>query len=315
VGKEGKLLETLEEGIVMTIAQLNTDYGIDGQLQFIEGKGGFPLIEISNAQATATISVYAGQVLKFQPTGASADVLFLSDSAYYQAGKAIKGGVPICWPWFGPDPEGKGRASHGFVRDRQWQVIATQALSDGRTQVTLGLTDTDETRELWPHAFNFQIVITVGTQLHIELVTKNTGSVAFSITQALHTYFTVGDIQQTSVMGLSGCEYLDKVDGGQQKAQVGAVTIAQEVDRVYLNVPSQLTINDAALNRKIQIDAIGSKTAIVWNPWIDICAKMADLDDQDYQRFICVETANAANEVIEVPAGGEYRLGATIAIG
>jgi glucose-6-phosphate 1-epimerase len=298
----------------MTIAQLNTDFGLNTQLQFIEGKGGFPLIEITNAQATATISVYAGQVLKFQPTGASADLLFLSDSAYYQAGKAIKGGVPICWPWFGPDPEGKGRASHGFVRDRQWQVVATQALPDDRTQVTLGLTDTDETRAIWPHAFNLQIIITVGTALNIELVTQNTGSTAFSITQALHTYFTVGDIQQTSVVGLSGCEYLDKVDGGQQKPQTGAVTIAGEVDRVYLNVPAQLTINDASLNRKIQIDATGSKTAIVWNPWSEICVKMADLDDQAYQRFVCVETANAADEVIEVPAGGEYRLGATISL-
>lgn len=298
----------------MTIAQLNQDFGITGQLQFIEGPGGFPLIAITNAQATATISPYGGQVLKFQPAGATADVLFLSDRAYYQAGKAIKGGIPICWPWFGPDPEGKGRASHGFVRDRAWQVIATQALSDGRTQATLGLTDTEATRAIWPQAFNLQIIVTVGTQLHIELVTKNTGNTAFSITQALHTYFTVGDIQQTNVTGLSGSEYLDKVDGGQQKAQVGAVTIAQEVDRVYLNVPSALTINDANLNRKIQIDATGSKTAIVWNPWSEICAKMADLDDQAYQGFICVETANAANEIIEIAAGSEYRLGATIGV-
>jgi glucose-6-phosphate 1-epimerase len=298
----------------MTIAQLNNDFAISGQLQFSEGKGGFPLIEIDNGQAQATISVYAGQVLKFQPAGANADLLFVSDSAYYQPGKAIKGGIPICWPWFGPDPEGKGRASHGFVRDRQWQVIATQALSDGKTKVTLGLTDTDETRAIWPYAFNFNIEITVGTTLQVELVTRNTDSQDFQVTQALHTYFTIGDINQTNVVGLSGTEYLDKANGGAQKSQVGAVTVAAEVDRIYLNVPSNLTIEDAALNRKINIQATGSKTTIVWNPWIEIAAKMADLGDLDYQKFICVETANAADEVITVPAGGEYRLGATYSL-
>jgi glucose-6-phosphate 1-epimerase len=299
----------------MTIAQLNADYGIAGQLQFIDGKGGFPVIAISNSQAKAAISVYAGQVLQFQPTGASHPVMFLSDSAYYQAGKAIKGGVPICWPWFGPDPEGKGRASHGFVRDRPWNVMGTSTLPDGRTQVLLGLVDTAETQAIWPQSFDLTIAITVGTTLQIELITRNTGDTAFNITQALHTYFTVGDINQVKVTGLEGTEYLDKVDGGQTKTQDGAVTVAGEVDRVYLNVPASLTIDDAALSRKINIASTGSKTAIVWNPWSEIAAKMADLGDTDYQKLICVETANAANEVIEVAAGGEYRMGATIGLG
>jgi glucose-6-phosphate 1-epimerase len=298
----------------MTIAEYSAAHSIAGKLQFIEGKGGFPLIEIDNGQAKATISIYAGQVLKFQPAGASHDVMFLSDTAYYQAGKAIKGGVPICWPWFGPDPEGKGRASHGFVRDRLWQVASTASLADGSTQVILGLIDTAETRLIWPYAFNLAIEITVGHTLKIELVTRNTGDQAFSITQALHTYFTVGDISQVSVVGLAGTEYLDKVDGGQTKTQDGAITVSQEVDRVYLNVPATLSIDDRALNRKINIVSTGSKTAIVWNPWSEIAAKMADLGDMDYQRLICVETANAANEVVEVGAGTEYRLGATIGL-
>ncbi len=298
----------------MTIAQLNAAHAIAGQLQFIEGQGGFPIIAIDNGKAKATISVYAGQVLKFQPAGVSADVMFLSDTAYYQPGKAIKGGIPICWPWFGPDPEGKGRASHGFVRDRQWQVASTRTLADGSTQVILGLVDTDETQAIWPHSFNLAIEITVAETLKVELVTRNTGDQAFSITQAMHTYFSVGDINQVNVLGLSGTEYLDKVDGGQQKRQDGAVTVAGEVDRVYLNVPPNLTIDDQIWGRKINIAATGSKTAIVWNPWSEISAKMADLGDTDYQRFICVETANAANDVVEVAAGGEYRLGTTISV-
>jgi glucose-6-phosphate 1-epimerase len=298
----------------MTIAQLNTQYGIAGKLKFVEGKGGLPIIEIDNGQAKAAISVYAGQVLKFQPAGASDDVMFLSETAHYQSGKAIKGGIPICWPWFGPDPEGKGRASHGFVRDRLWNVTSTENLPTGGTKVVLGLVDTAETQAIWPFAFSLAIEITITSQLKVELVTKNTGDQAFSITQAMHTYFAVGDISKATVVGLSGTEYLDKVDGGKQKIQTGAVTIGQEVDRVYLNVPSTLTIDDATLNRKIQINSTGSKTAIVWNPWSEIAAKMADLGNQDYKRLLCVETANAADDVVEVPAGAEARLGAVISV-
>lgn len=297
----------------MTIAQLNSQYGIAGKLQVIEGKGGLPMIEVDNGQAKALISVYAGQVLKFQPSGA-AEVMFLSESAYYQSGKAIKGGVPICWPWFGPDPEGKGRASHGFVRDRLWNVVATEMLPDGSSKVVLGLTDTAETQAIWPYGFDLAIEVTVGSTLKIDLVTRNTGDQTFSITQALHTYFSVGDVTKTNVVGLSGTEYLDKVDGGQQKSQVGAVTIVESVDRVYLNVPSTLTIDDAVLNRKIQIESTGSKTAIVWNPWAEISAKMADLGDQDYLKMICVETANAADDVVMVAPGSEARLGAVISV-
>jgi glucose-6-phosphate 1-epimerase len=298
----------------MTIAQLNSQYGIAGKLQFIEGKGGLPIIEIDNGQAKASISVYAGQVLGFQPAGASDDVMFLSETAYYQSGKAIKGGIPICWPWFGPDPEGKGRASHGFVRDRLWNVSSTETLPTGGTKVVLGLVDTVETQAIWPYAFSLAIEITITSQLKVELVTRNTGDRAFSITQAMHTYFAVGDIGKTTVVGLSGTEYLDKVDGGQRKQQVGAVTIGQEVDRVYLNVPAMLTIDDGGLGRKIQINSTGSRTAIVWNPWSEISVKMADLGDQDYLRMVCVETANAADDVVEVPAGGEARLGAVISV-
>jgi glucose-6-phosphate 1-epimerase len=107
----------------MNIAQLNADHGLNEQLKFVEGKGGFPFIEIRNTKASAIISAYSGQVLSFQPKSEAQDVLFLSDKAYYQTGKAIKGGIPICWPWFGADPEGLGRAAHGFVRNRLWNVV------------------------------------------------------------------------------------------------------------------------------------------------------------------------------------------------
>ena len=297
----------------MKIEQLNEDYGIADKVKFVEGEGGFPLIEIKNEHAEATISVYAGQVLSFKPVGQTEDIMFFSNKAYRQAGKAMKGGSPICWPWFGPDPEGR-RANHGFVRDRLWQMRDVVSTQNGETKVTLGLVDTEETRKIWDYSFDLTIAITVGKVLTIDLLTSNTGSEPFEITQALHTYFRVGDINKVSVLGLENKEYLDKVDGGKQKTQTGKITFSEECDRIYLDVPSKLTVEDGSSNRKIVVTASNSKTAIVWNPWSDVSAKMKDLDDLDYQNFVCVETANAANEVINVPAGEQYQMSAVYAV-
>jgi glucose-6-phosphate 1-epimerase len=292
----------------MRIEQLNRDHGIAGQVEFIEGQGGFPFIRVNNAKANALISVYAGQVLSFRSAGKTDDLMFLSEKAYYQAGKAIKGGVPICWPWFGPDPEGKGRPAHGFVRNRMWDVIETSVAANGDAEVVLGLTDTPETQTIWPHAFALVLKITVGEALNLELVTRNMGSEAFSITQAFHTYFSVGDIHQTRVSGLEGRQYIDKVEGGQQKTQSGAVTISSEVDRIYLDVLNDILIHDAAMKRQIRIASQGSETAVVWNPWAKISAEMGDLQDDDYLRLLCVETTNAATDIITIEPGSEFKL-------
>jgi len=292
----------------MKIERLNADYAIAGQLKFIEGKGGFPFIEISNAKASALISVYAGQVLSFHPAGVADDLMFLSEKAYYQPGKAIKGGAPICWPWFGADPQGLGRPAHGFVRNRLWNVVATGTTADGDTRVTLGLIDTPETRAIWPQSFTLALEITVGDSLNLELLTRNTGTQAFPVTQAFHTYFKIGDISQTSVLGLEGIDYIDKTDNSAQKHQNGVVTINTEVDRIYLGVQGELVIADAALKRRIRIASRGSKTAVVWNPWAKISAEMGDLQDDDYRRLLCVETTNAATDVVEIAPSSEFRL-------
>lgn len=298
----------------MNIEQLNADYGITDKVKFVEGKGGFPIMEISNEYAKAAISVYAGHVLSFQPTDLAEDIMFVSSQAYYQDGKAMKGGVPVCWPWFGPDPESKGRSSHGFVRNRLWQMRDVVSTQSGETKVTMGLRDTEETRKIWDYSFDLAIAITVGSSLTIELITRNTGDRSFSITQALHTYFKIGDINQVAVLGLENNTYIDKVDNNQQKTQAGTVTFDGECDRIYLDVPAELIIDDKALKRKIKITATNSNTAIVWNPGADIAKKMADLGDRDYLNFVCVETANAAKEIIQVAADDEYQMSANYAI-
>lgn len=296
----------------MEVARLNTRFGIPGILHFTEGRGGLTMIEIENHHATATISPYAGQVLAYRPRTAPDELLFISERAYYAEGKAIKGGIPICWPWFGPDPETKGRGGHGFVRAWAWTVRGCAQREDGATVVKLGLADDTATRAIWPGFFNLKLEIVVGATLSVTLITHNTSDAPMQITQGLHTYFKVGDATQTRVLGLDGVQYIDKAVGAgdARVVQNGAVTVGSEVNRIYEQVPSRLQIEDPVLHRRIVIDAVHSQTCVVWNPWMETALAMDDLDELDYLRFICVETVNTASEVIEIPAQGEARIGA-----
>ena len=281
----------------------------------IEGKGGFPTIQIDNEYATAQISVYGAQVLtyksKLENSGSdnARDILFLSDEAYYEQGKAIKGGIPICWPWFGNDPENAGRLAHGFARNTLWSLEKTASTGKGETQITLSLSDSEETQKHWPYAFKLTLLVSVGKTLCLSLQTSNTGKQAFTITQALHTYFAIGDINQTRIIGLDKTHYIDKAAGRTVNIQQdGDVTVDQEVDRIYIDAPSRITLHDDKNKRQIGIQSSGSKTTVVWNPWSEIAAKMGDLKDDDYRRFICIETANAASDIIQIAPNESFNI-------
>lgn len=290
----------------------NAEFGIADRLRFVEGRGGFVMIEIVTALATATITPYGGQVLHYRPVEAAEDLLFVSERAYFTAGKENKGGVPVCWPWFGPDPDGLGRELHGFIRSRPWRVHACEAMDDGAIRVRLGIADDDATRALWPFYFNLWADICVGATLSVTLTTRNAGDDPIRITQGLHTYFSVGDASRATVTGLDGCRYIDKARGAQDRSvvQQGRVGFEAEVNRIYEEVPARLAVEDPVLQRRILIDTQGSRTCVVWNPWVEVAREMPDLDDADYRRFICVETVNTASEVVMIPPGREARIGA-----
>lgn len=279
------------------------------------GPGGLPMIEVRNPHATARISLHGAQVLSYRPQGGT-DLLFVSEQAVFKSGKAIRGGVPVCWPWFGPDPQGLGRAAHGFARNRPWELRRCATLPGGATLVELGLTDSEQTRALWPHAFDLSLQITVGATLRLALTTRNRGDCAFEVTQALHSYFSVVDIARTRVTGLDGCRYRDKARGAGDglRTQKGDLSVAAEVDRVYQDVPAELAIEDGAGQRRIRIASEGCRTAVVWNPWIEIAAGMTDLGADACQRFVCVETANTDDEVITLAPGSRHTLLADISL-
>lgn len=259
-----------------------------------------PLIEVATARAQATVALYGGQLLSFKPARAEHDLFYLSDKAQYQQGKAIRGGAPVCWPWFGDDPGDLGRQAHGFARNLFWDVLDSQ-LHDDEVEITLGLESTATSKQWWPSEFSLRKKIHIGDQLKISLTTENKGEIAFSMSKALHSYFRIGDISQARVSGLDGVDYLDKTLGFAKHKQAGDVTAEGETDRVYLNAPSKVSIVDPALRRRIDIEHQGADNFVVWNPW-DKAADIKDMPTEDYEQFICVETANAiANSVIVAP--------------
>ncbi|MEQ1531127.1 MAG: D-hexose-6-phosphate mutarotase [Methylococcales bacterium] len=294
----------------MDIQQLNNDFGIANQLEVIAGQGGLAMIRVSNRSAAALISMHGAQVLSYQPVDQAEDLLFLSQQSAYQEGKAIRGGIPVCWPWFGPDPKGLQRPNHGFVRNHFWQLAKTEALSESETKVSLLFNDGFKKEKTWRQAFTLVLEISIGATLRLKMTTMNTGDKPFSITQAFHSYFRVGQIKRVRILGLEGCDYFDKLEQGAQKSQAGVVTVAQEVDRIYADVVEDLIIVDPVFKRRIHISSPGTSTAVVWNPWAKTSQKMPDLANSDYKEFICVEAGNVAFDLIQIQPGSQHSLAA-----
>ncbi|MCH9697892.1 MAG: D-hexose-6-phosphate mutarotase [Gammaproteobacteria bacterium] len=290
------------------IQHLNNQFGIAGHLKITQKNPQFAFIEVHSSLATAVVSLYGGHVLEFKPVDQNEQLLFVSNQALYQTGKAIRGGIPVCWPWFGAAPDSTGPA-HGLVRTRPWQLRKTALADDGSIDITLGIQDDAETRKIWNHRFDLSLVITINQTLSLQLITYNTGNSEFKLTQALHSYFLVGDSRSVQIKGLENLSYIDKTDDGQLKQQQGCVSISEETDRVF-NTESEprLTLLDPSLSRSTDIQSNNCRTAVVWNPWKHKSESMKDLGHSDYMRFVCIETANAGNNVIHVKPDSKFSL-------
>jgi glucose-6-phosphate 1-epimerase len=246
-------------------------------------------------------------VMTWQPKGQK-PVIWLSKAAKFAAGKSIRGGVPLCWPWFGAHATEAGYPGHGFARTIPWALLDTHKLPDGRVRLIFEPVMNDAARAQWPHASKVRYTVNVGQELVVALATTNTGDAPFPVGQALHTYFEIGDIHNASVAGLEGCAYIDKVDGGKRKKQKGAVTFSGETDRVYLGTNGCCGIVDPVLKRTLLITSTGSRSTVVWTPWTEKAAKMGDFGKQGENRMVCVETANAADDVITLAPGETHRM-------
>lgn len=298
-----------------TLADLNSRFGLP-TLKFAEGPGGLIFAEIDNPLGTATLCLQGAHITTFRPKDQAEPVIWLSDLAKFAVGKSIRGGVPVCWPWFGPHATESGFPGHGFARTVMWAVTGTAALASGETEIHLVLVDTDQTRAQWPHPSRVELKAVVGQSLKIDLTTTNMGSDDITIGEALHTYFRIGDIAEMRVTGLEGCEFVDKVDGGARKTQAGAITCTGEVDRVYVNTATACVIEDDRLKRRIVIEKTGSRSTVVWTPWVEKADKMGDFGQVvegvgGWRAMVCVESGNALDNVVTVPAGQSHVMSVT----
>lgn len=291
----------------MTLAELNQRFGIDNNLMFIEIDGGLIAAQIKNAHASASIALQGAHLMTFQPHNEE-PVIWFSKYAKISAGKSIRGGVPICWPWFGPHASDAKLPGHGPARTAMWEVLEAKELTDGATFISFGLIETDAIRAQWPNPSTVKIEMTVGKSLRMELVTHNTGKQAFMLGEALHTYFHISDVAQMTLRGLEGCEYLDKVGEPARRKQKDGIVIDSEVDRVYVNTTADGVIEDRGLNRAIRIAKTGSNSTVVWNPWTEKADKMGDFGSEGHRGMVCVESANAVDNLVTVKPGETHRL-------
>ena len=286
---------------------LNETHGIPGQLEFRAIPEGLTIAEVENSGGSATVSIQGAQVLAWAPHGME-PVLWLSREARPAPGKAVRGGIPVCWPWFGPHVDRGDFPNHGFARTARWQVLKAETRTQRETHLVLRLEYGDESRDLWPHPFALECDIRVGRSLELTLTTFNPAKYPITVTEALHAYFSVGDVRQLAIQGLDGCAYVDKVNGGVLKRQSGAVAIDSEVDRIYVDTVAECVIEDPVQKRRVGVLKKGSKTTVLWNPWADKAAALGDFGDDGYLEMVCVETANADRNAVTVLPGQTHRM-------
>lgn len=290
---------------------LNTTFGLEGKINFTENKG---LVKLSAHTKFSKLECYlhGAHITSFIINNAE-ELLWLSPMAIFAKEKAIRGGIPICWPWFGKHPSNSTLQQHGFARNCIFDVKVTKELENGDLQIVLSLTANEATLKVWPYHFCLELRITAGLSLSVELVTRNLDNKVFSITEAIHSYFNVSDISNISLNGLQGTPYYDQlVDKDFLQTDLNC-TFTSETDRIY-----QAPGNDILLLQnnapKIRIEQEQGDAVVVWNPWIDKSKSMSDFPDAGYKNMLCVEAANARYAAIELAPGESHAIKQTISL-
>lgn len=279
-------------------------------------QGSLPFIEIQNQLSKTVISLYGGQVMNFHPHHTGEDLLWTSEKTAFQTNKAIRGGIPICFPWFGPHATDNTKAQHGFARLSIWKLLQIEQLEDGQTLAILQLHDSPETRTIWPFSFTATLKIKAGEALTVELIIRNDDKVAFDYSDALHTYLHIGDIQKVELLGLHHAKYYSAFGTELMEQQSEVMQFQDEVNRRYVQHTGLCQLIDPVLQRKITIDKSGSKVTVVWNPGEKVTQTIGDMTAQGFQTFACVEAVNAypGIDIITLQPGEEHCLSTTIAV-
>jgi glucose-6-phosphate 1-epimerase len=292
-----------------SLADLQT-FAIPGAVAIVAGDGGLPVVRIATPLCRGEIHLNGAHITRFQPAG-QAEVLWMSTQSLFAPGKPIRGGVPICWPWFGPHASDKTLLGHGHARLRTWTLASIERLGDGSVRTVL--TDAGGPLPGFPHDWSLRMTVTMSAALDIDLTTTNPGAAPFTISEALHSYFSVSDVRACRIEGLDGTVILDKAAGGVTRRQDGDVIFAGWTDQVHAKAKA-CWIRDAGLRRIIAIAKRGAASTVVWNPWTAQAAKMVDFADAEWPGMLCVEPGNCLDEAVVVAPGASHTCGMTVSV-
>ncbi len=284
---------------------LNDRFAIPNALHFELDEHDMERAVIKTPQAEAIVYLQGAHISQYQPAGQK-PVLFLSSKSNFAAGKAIRGGIPIIYPWFGEKKDDSKAPMHGFARTSQWQVDFAQPIGDF---VQLGL------RLDSPQHSDLRLIILIGALLNIHLQATNVSNAPLTFEEAFHTYFAVSDVRNVFVQGLAGTTFIDKTDQTRRKLDTEPMIRLQgETDRVYVNTQSTCRVFDMAERRCIKIWKTNSATTVVWNPWTGKAKTMSDMGENEWQRMLCIESANAADNAITLQPGAMHQMSAFISL-
>jgi glucose-6-phosphate 1-epimerase len=295
-----------------SIDELNQRFAVDGVAQITAGNGGFPKISVSTPAATAEIYLHGAHLTSWRPAG-SGEVIFLSTKSQFEPGRAIRGGIPVCFPWFRNKVDDPKAPSHGFVRTKDW-LLDSIALNGDAVTVSLSTVSDEATRAWWPFDFRLEHQLSIGATLVQELVMTNTGSAPLRFEEALHTYYRVGGAEAIRISGLDGVDYLDNTDANREKRQEGDIVFTAATDRAYVNTTHPVEILDPALRRRIRLEKENSLTTVVWNPWIEGAKALPDLGDDEWRAMACVEASNMRAFAVELAPGQQHIMKTSIRV-
>ncbi len=273
-------------------------------------QGKLSVITVENDFATAKITPYGANVLSFIPRSPRnmADLLWVSPAARFDGRQPVRGGIPICWPWFGKHASDSTLPAHGFVRNMLWQLDQVNHLESGATELSLSIESSDESLKIWPYLFHLQLVVTVAESLTLRLVTTNLSDHTMVLTEAFHSYFKVGDASKVTVSGLEGSVHIDTLSAMKRSVQTKKLFLSPPMDSVFLNHAVDAKIDDVVLSRQISVRKQGSSSTVVWNPGSEIVKGFKDISNEAWPEFLCVESGNVFEDVVTLLAGEKHEL-------
>jgi glucose-6-phosphate 1-epimerase len=298
--------------MISAVEELDCRFGIPGVARICEGNGGLPQIQITGSRARGEMYLHGAQVTSWKPVG-NDEVLFLSTKSRWQEGQAIRGGIPICFPWFRAKRDDPQAPAHGFVRTKSWQLDSIVEDKSG-VCVSMSTGSDEQTRRWWPGHFRLSHRVVFGSELALELTCANTGKTELRFEEALHTYNRVSDVASVRLQGLDAVQFLDNTDSNKAKIQHGDVTITSATDDAFIDTQEDVDLIDPKLHRHIRLKKANSRTTVVWSPGREGAAQLGDLGDGEWTRFLCVEASNILAASVTLPPGEEHTMTATLSI-